>query len=290
MLGSCPQVVTEHLSFAVGGGASNTCAALARMGLPVRIFGKVGDDQNGVFARESLRAAGVDTRYLRLAPGEQTPFTFVGIHPDGKRTSSIPGTDLTFTVDDLDQAALLDTDIFLYQDCWVLPKLDGAPAASLLSTAQARGILTALDATWGLGPRREVLEMLVPHCDYLLLSYADLSHLYPGLSPTLLAEHLRALGAKTVILKLGVDGALLVREGGNELVPGIPAQVVDTTGAGDCWNAGFLAALAHEQPLPVAMRIAHACAAFGIEAVGGATGVPATKPSSPARHIEATPA
>jgi sugar/nucleoside kinase (ribokinase family) len=273
--GGIAQVVTEQIRFAPGGGACNTSTALARMGLPVRIFAKVGDDANGHFVQQTLAACGVDTHHLRLTPEEQTPFTFVGIHPDGERTFiHTPGTNLTFSLADLDLEALLDTDILFYQDCWVLPQLDGAPAAQLLATAQQRGIITALDATWGLGPRRDVVELVAPYCDYLLVSLAEFQHIYPAMSTAAIAGHLQALGVKTVVLKMGKDGVFVSSVSGDEQVPGYPATVVDTTGAGDCWDAGFLAALAHGEPLHRAARIGHACAAFGIEAVGGATGVP----------------
>lgn len=269
------QVVTKQLRFAPGGGACNTSSALARLGVPVSIFAKVGDDQNGQFARQEIAACGVETRHLLLAPGEQTPFTFVGIHPEGERTFiHTPGTNLTFCSDDLDVQALLDTEIFLYQDCWVLPQLDGAPGAHLLATAQQCGIITAFDATWGFGPQRDVLEIMAPHCDYLMLSIDDLQPIYPAMSPVTLAEYLLTLGAKTVILKMGKAGAFVAWEHGHALTPGYPATVVDTTGAGDCWDAGFLAAIAHGESLLDAVRIGHACAAFGIEAVGGATGIP----------------
>ncbi len=270
-----PQVVTAQMCLSPGGGACNTSSALARMGVPVAIFAKVGDDQLGRFAAHTLTQCGVDTRHLRLASGEQTPFTFVGIHPDGERTFiHTPGTNLTFSRADLELEALLDSDILLYQDCWVLPQLDGAPGAALLASAQQRGVLTALDATWGLGPRRDVLELMAQYCDYLMLSFDDLQHLYPGMAPAPLATHLLRIGAKTVILKMGKDGAFVAWDTGQEQVSGYPATVVDTTGAGDCWDAGFLAALAHGESLHAAVCSGHACAAFGIEAVGGAAGVP----------------
>ncbi len=274
-LGVETQVRTEQIRLAPGGGASNTSAALAHMGVPVTVFAHVGEDLYGRFLHQTLTDCGVDTRHLRLVPGEQTPFTFVGIHPDGERTFiHTSGTNRIFSVDDLDVAALLDTDIFFYQDCWLLPGLDGVPAARLLAEAQQRGIVTALDATWGLGPRCAALETMAPFCDYLMVSYDEFLHLYPGMTPAALAQHFQALAVKTVILKMGKDGAFVACAEGQEQTPGYPANVVDTTGAGDCWDAGFLAALAHDEPLATAIRIAHACAAFGIEAVGGATGIP----------------
>jgi len=73
---------------------------------------------------------------------------------------------------------------------------------------------------------------------------------------------------------MGREGCLVAQDSTRAQVPAFPASVVDTTGAGDCWDAGFIAGLAGGNDLITAARIGCACAAFGIEAVGGATGVP----------------
>jgi len=269
------QVVTKSIRFAAGGGAANTGGALARMGMDVGVFSKVGDDPNGAFLQKELKQAGVDTRGVRVAKGESTPFTFVGIHLDGDRTFiHTPGTNLTFCPADLDLEALFATDTLFYHDCWVLPKLDGAPGAQLLAEAQRRGVKTALDECWGLGPRRDLLETMLPHCDYFLPSVDDLLAIYPKWQPERMTDHFLALGVKTVVLKQGKAGCLVAHGKERTTVPVLPAKVVDTTGAGDCWDAGFLAALLHGEEVVAAAKIGHACAAFGIEYVGGSTGIP----------------
>lgn len=270
-----PQVVTASLRLAAGGGAANTGGALARLGMDVGVFSKVGDDPNGTFLVRELEQAGVDTRGVRVARGESTPFTFVGVHPDGERTFiHTPGTNLTFGPADVDRETVLATDFLLYQDCWVLPAFDGVPAAALLAEARRRGVVTLLDECWGLGPRRDVLETVLPHCDYALLSLDDLRTVYSETVPEAVAARVLAAGAGTVVLKLGAAGSLVATAAGCERVPALPAKVVDTTGAGDCWDAGFIAALAQGESLARAVRIGHACAAFCVEHVGGAAGIP----------------
>ncbi len=104
------QVITHNLQFQPGGGAVNTASALARMGIPAAIFSKIGDDPNGALLRGELQRLGVDISGLCAPPGEITPFTYVGIHPDGERTFiHTPGANLRFTRADLDHARLLDT-------------------------------------------------------------------------------------------------------------------------------------------------------------------------------------
>ncbi|MBU4211806.1 MAG: sugar kinase [Kiritimatiellae bacterium] len=271
----CSQVVTQSVRFAAGGGAANTGNALAKLGLDVGVFSKVGDDPNGAFLRSELAQAGVDTRGIRVAAGESTPFTFVGIHPDGDRTFiHTPGANRTFSPADLDLEALFAADILLYQDCWVLPQLDGEPGARLLAEARRRGLKTALDECWGLGPRRDVLETMLPHCTYFLPSVDDLRTIYPDWPPERLVAHFLSLGVESVVLKMGSAGCLVARGAERIQVSALHVRVVDTTGAGDCWDAGFLAALMHGEDVVAATRIGHACAAYCIEHIGGAAGIP----------------
>jgi len=102
----------------------------------------------------------------------------------------------------------------------------------------------------------------------------DLRGIYPDWTPERLADHFLLLGVGTVVLKRGAAGCLVARGAERTVVPALPVRVVDTTGAGDCWNAGFLAALMHGEDVVTAARIGHACAAYCIEHVGGSAGIP----------------
>jgi sugar/nucleoside kinase (ribokinase family) len=284
------QSVTQTVRFMAGGGAANTSGALGKMGLPAAAFSKVGDDPNGAFLIRELAQAGVDTSGIRVSAADSTPFTFVGIHPDGDRTFiHTPGANKTFCPADLDLERLFDCRYLLYQDLWVLPKLDGQPGADLLAEAQRRGVVTLLDECWGLGPNRDLYETMLPHCDYALPSLDDMRAIYPEQSPDAIADHILSLGAKTVVLKMGAEGCLVAQAkrgqtpiSNSEIglsphfirIPSVATKVVDTTGAGDCFNAGFLAGLWQDMDLESCARMGAACASFCIEAVGGTTGIP----------------
>ena len=224
---------------APGGGAANTPSALGRMGQTVTSFSKVGDDPNGRFILRELEQVGVNTSGVCISGQDSTPFTFVGIHSDGDRTFiHTPGANVTFNIDDIDLDRALDCRYLLYQDVWVLPGLDGKPAASLLEEARRRGVVTFLDEAFGYGPKREPLEAMLPHCDYVIPSFDDLQAIYPDSSETDLVDRILGLGAGAAVIKMGAKGCFVAKGGIRTQVPAYPANVVDTTGAGDCWDAG----------------------------------------------------
>jgi sugar/nucleoside kinase (ribokinase family) len=269
------QVTAKWIRIMPGGGAANMPSAVARMGLPVSSFAKVGDDFNGEFILRELAKLGVDTTGIRVSLRDATPFTFVAVHADGERTFiHTPGANLTFNLRDLDLERVLDADLLLYHDLYVLPELDGEPAASLLAEAQRRGVVTFLDEDFGYGPKLEPLAAMLPHCDYVIPSFDDLQAIFPGASLEEMAGQLMSFGARTAALKMGRDGCLVAQGSERIRVPALPANVMDTTGAGDCWDAGFIAGLASGEDILTAARIGNACAAFCIEAVGGSAGVP----------------
>jgi sugar/nucleoside kinase (ribokinase family) len=284
------QINTPAIKFLPGGGAANTGSALAQMGIPTAVFSKVGGDLNGVFLREQLAKHGVEVSHVRVAKHETTPFTFVGIHPDGERSFiHTPGSNLTFCARDIDLRALYTCQFLLYQDLCVLPKLDGSAAPKLLAGAQQRGIVTLLDECYGLGPNRKLLEAALPYCEVALPSYDNLGLIYPGLSPEALARHLCRHGARRVVLKLGKDGCLVTRGAQVVHVPSLATKIVDTTGAGDCFNAGFIAGLVHGLTDVPAARIGAAAAAACIRHVGGAVGIPKYRALARALRCPAPP-
>jgi len=273
--GKVAQVVTDSIRFMRGGGSANTSAALTQMGLPVALFSKVGDDPNGDFLVSELARRGVETSGVRRCAGGTTPFTYVGIHPDGDRTFiHTPGTNLTFTPADIDREALFDADFLFYHDVWVLPGIDGAPGAELLAEARGRGLVTLLDECWGLGPDRLVWELMLPHADYALPSYEEMKAIYPDTGPEELVRLLRGKGARNVVLKMGRDGCLVYAGDRVMRIPSRATEIVDTTGAGDCFNAGFVAGLAHEMPEVDAAHIGALAAAACIRHVGAAENIP----------------
>lgn len=281
--GVTPQVNTRSIKFLAGGGAANTSAALAQLGIPVAVFSKVGADPNGAFLRSELTACGVEVNGVRQSPGDSTPFTFVGIHPGGERSFiHTPGSNLSFSVADLDLAELYRCRFLLYQDMWVLPQLDGPSAPEILAAAQKKGIFTLLDECYGLGPDRKVFEAALPFCDMVLPSYEDMRVIYPGLDAGGVATRLRQLGARAVVVKLGAQGCLVCTADSKIQLPSVADRIIDTTGAGDCFDAGFIAGLVNGLDAVAAAKVGGLAAAACIRNVGGAVGLPRYKELLPA--------
>jgi len=273
--GVTTQVNTTSIKFLPGGGAANTGSALAQLGLSVAVFSKVGADPNGSFLRAELKRNGVEISHIRECPDESTPFTFVGIHPTGDRSFiHTPGCNLSFSVKDLDLEALYACRFLLYQDMWVLPKMDGSAAPGILAEARKRGVITLLDECYGLGPKREVFEAALPYCDVVLPSVDDMRVIYPGLSAVDVAERLRQKGARRVVLKLGPEGCLVAGTQGTVHLPSVATEIVDTTGAGDCFDAGFIAGLVNGLDDVQAAKVGNMTASACIRNVGGAVGIP----------------
>jgi len=248
---------------------------LAQIGVSTAIFSKVGGDMNGTFLLQKLAKSGAGVANIRVSKEETTPFTFVGVHPDGDRSFiHTPGCNLTFSASDLDLNALYDCEFLFYQDMFVLPMLDGPSAPKLLAEAQRRGVVTLLDECFGLGPNRNIFEAALPHCDVVMPSYDDMLHIYPGLTPESIARTLREKGARRVVLKLGKEGCLVANESEVFRVPSLATEIVDTTGAGDCFDAGFIAGLANGLGDAAATKVGAAAAAACIRHVGGAVGIP----------------
>ncbi|MBN1351438.1 carbohydrate kinase family protein [candidate division KSB1 bacterium] len=273
--GEVTQVITESIRFMPGGGAANTSAALGQMGLSVSLFSKIGNDVIGEFVLNELKRSGVDVSHSCRSRNESTPFTYVAIHPDGNRTFiHTPGTNLSFSISEIDYRVLLNADFLLYQDIWVLPEIDGPTGADLLAEARRRGVITLLDECWGLGPNRGVWEQMLPHADYVLPSFDDMQAIYPGASPHDLIRRFQTYGVENIILKMGKDGCLVSTNGNLTALPSAATEIIDTTGAGDCFDAGFIAGLAHGLPCVPAAKIGNLAAAACVRHIGGAVGIP----------------
>lgn len=272
------QVNTDRVEFQPGGGSVNTSLALAQLGVDVAIFTRVGADMTGRYLKDTLRQRGVNVESLLAVEAEQTPFTFVGIHPGGERTFvHTPGVNLRTKISDFNQDDLLGCGILCYQDLFVQPQMDGLPAAELLKRARARGVVTVLDECWGLGPKKELLEPCLPQVDFFLPSFDDLKAIYPAETPETMPAKLLKLGAKSVVLKMGAKGCIVCHAGKTTAVPTLAKKIVDTTGAGDCFDAGFIAGLVHGLDPLEAARAGAAASAACIAHVGGANGIPTFK-------------
>jgi ribokinase len=250
-----------------GGKGANQAVAAARLGAKVHMVGRIGDDAFGRTMRDNLHAAGVNTRYVKITQGSATGTAVIFVLPAGDNSILIsPGANAALTPGDVDAAMPI-----IRRADFVLLQLE-IPLATVrhaLRICRREKIKTMLDPA----PAPKNLPRDVYHADFLTpneTEAAALLHSAKPLSPPATMTRLRAAGAKTVVLKLGSRGAIC----GPHHIPAFKIKPIDTTAAGDCFNAAFAIALAEKQELPDALRFANAAAAIACTIAGAQASLP----------------
>ncbi|MFN3652999.1 MAG: carbohydrate kinase family protein [Armatimonadota bacterium] len=272
----------DTLETHVGGNGPNTAGALARLGGAAAAAGAVGQDLYGRFLLEALEGWGVDTRPVLRLPDVATGVTLVPVDTTGERSFIYyRGANARVDAESLDWSALNGVRHLHLCGFYVLPGLDGEPAARLLRAARERGLTTSVDVCWDQRGRwMETLAPCMPHVDLLMPSEEEAARLSDATDPAEMAARLRSLGPREVVVKLGERGCYYLGEEGPLALPALRVEVRETTGAGDCFIAGFLYARLRGWPVERALRFANACGARAVGHVGAVTGM------APAAEIE----
>jgi len=280
-------VLVDEMGLHTGGYAVNTATALARLGMPVDVIGKIGSDPFGDFILHQLDDRGIGARGVSRDPWVGTSASMVMVDPDGERRFvHYLGANACLTLEDIDFDMIENASILHVAGSLILPGIDGEPTAKLLQRAQAAGVTTFLDVVWDdTGRWMELLGPCLPHADYFIPNLEEaqaLLGLEPGGSdePEDVARALLDCGVGTVGLKLGADGCLVMTDSGEVLhVPAFEVDAVDATGAGDAFAAGFIAGVWQGWPLERTARFANAVGGLcvtGLGAAGGLRSLPET--------------
>ena len=267
----------EEMGLCVGGCAANTSAGLARLGVPVAVLGKVGDDALGEFLLRALQREGVRTDGVVVDPRVQTSATVALVAAAGERAFlHAVGGNGALRAEEVDLHATGNASILHIGGTGLMPSLDGVPLAAVCAQAKALGLTVTLDTAWDpSGQWQRVLEVL-PHVDYFLPSLEEAQHIFGLSEPAAIAAAARALGPRAVVIKLASEGCYVLAPGQDRGVhiPPLPVVAVDTTGAGDAFCAGFLAALARGWDTLRAARLGTVTGALSVTRLGAIAGVP----------------
>ncbi len=274
-------VLVDEMELHTGGCAMNTATGLARLGTPVEIIARVGDDPFGDFMLRQLDERGIGARGVSRDLELGTSATMVMVDPDGERRFvHYLGANARLTLADVDLDVVAGAAVLHVAGSLVMPGLDGEPTAELLKRAQAAGVTTFLDVVWDdTGRWMELVGPSLPHVDYFVPNLAEaraLLGLEPGGAdePEDVARALLDRGVGTVALKLGADGCLVMAGSGEVLrVPAFEVDVVDATGAGDAFVAGFITGVWRRWPLDRTARFANAVGGLCVTGLGAAGGV-----------------
>ena len=264
--------LVDSIGLYTGGCAVNSAIALAHLGMRPGIGTAVGRDGFGEFLLRRLREHGVELAGAKSVAGHQTSSTVVVVGPDGERSFLHKEGASGAITDSLFPDALLRRYRILHlSGFFLLPKLDGAPARRLLARAKRLGLETSFDSCWDPRRRWPLAKMCLPFVDYWLPSMDEAGEIMSSRDHRAVAERGLAAGVrKLVVLKRGRRGCYALPRGGKPVaVPAFRVKAVDATGAGDCFDGGFLAGILRGLPLRDALVLGNAAGALNVMAPGG---------------------
>lgn len=266
----------DELEIHTGGCANNTALALARLGITVGTMGKIGTDAFGNLILQTLSDNGVNVAGMHQDNDVSTSFTFVAIASDGERTFyHYIGANGELREADLDWELITTAKILHIAGALVMPSFDGIPMANVLRAAKTQGITTSLDTAYdATGKWMETLEPCLQHVDIFMPSIVEAQHL-TGLSECReIVEFLRNnYEIDTIAIKMGEKGSYVSTPETALSVPAYPVNVVDGTGAGDAYCAGFLAGTIMGWDLKATAELASATGAACVTAMGTSAGI-----------------
>jgi sugar/nucleoside kinase (ribokinase family) len=267
--GQQEKLVTS-MSLVVGGSASITAVAAARLGLRVALVAAVGDDAAGTFMLAELARAGVDTGAMAVRAQLPTGMTVALSRGADRAILTAEGAIATLTPADVPADLLARARHVHVSSYFLVERSLGPGLAALLATARAGGASTSLDTNWDPAGRwgADFFPDVLAQTDVLLPNEAEALRLAGTTDlPDAIASLTRAGGA--IAVKLGARGALYANRSQQYLATPPPVSPVDTTGAGDCFNAGLLAGLLRGFEPPAALALGCAAGAASTRGIGG---------------------
>lgn len=270
--GQAEQYLTDA-ELVLGSSAGICASGLARLGVDVGLVARVGDDLFGARTRELLASAGVGVAELRTVPGP-TGLSVILSGQDDRSILTLPGAMVALTVAEVREAVARSGATHVHVASFFLVPDFARSLPALLADLRRDGVTTSLDSNWDPQERWAGVAECLPHLDVLLPNATEVVELAAAVggrreSDPVAAAGVLARSGPAVVVKDGAAGGFAVA--GDRLVwaQALPVEVVDTTGAGDSFDAGFLAAWLDGADLADGLAWAVAAGSLSTTGAGG---------------------
>jgi len=265
----------EEIRLTVAGTAGGTVVDTAKLGLNSLAVGAVGEDEKADWVLLTLEKHGVDISAMQKLTGVPTSATILNVRPNGDRPAlHMRGASDHFDVPKEMYDQVFDAPIVHLGGTGLLKKLDGEPSVRLLQEAKSRGRTVTFDLIATDQHTISVVKPLLPHIDYFMPSIEEARDLSGKQVAEDCATAMLDAGARACVFTLGPDGAFYADNSGRrQQSVAYDIEIVDTTGCGDAFDAGFITAVHHQMDLDTSLRFAQASAALVASGLGSDAGI-----------------
>jgi sugar/nucleoside kinase (ribokinase family) len=265
----------EEIRLTVAGTAGGTVVDTAKLGLKSLAVGAVGDDEKADWVLMTLEKYGADVSAMQRLSGIPTSATILNVRPNGERPAlHVPGASDHFDVPPSAYDQVFDAPIIHLGGTGLLKRLDGPASLTLLKEAKKRGRTVTFDLIAASAETLAIVEPLLPFIDYFMPSIEEARDMSGRSSPEDCARFYLDRGTGCCVFTLGGEGAFYAHKDGTRLTsPAYEVKVMDTTGCGDAFDAGFIAALHHKMDVERSLRFAQAAAGLVATGLGSDAGI-----------------
>lgn len=268
----------------IGGAELNFAIGCARLGLKTGWISRLGQDEFGRFIKQQMRGEGIDTSEVKLMEGYPTSLNFKEMSENGAGRTFYyreKSPTMTMTPEDLNEEYFKQAK--LLHVTGVFPAIGGNNVAIIkraLTLAKKHGLLVSFDPNirlklWTTEEAKSVLTSFLPYVDVILTGVEEAELLLGTSNHDDIIQSFFEYGMKTVAIKCGAQGAIAATRDQVVEIPAVKVpHVVDTIGAGDGFDAGFVYGVLHEWPLEKTVRFANTVGAMVVGVRGDNEGLP----------------
>lgn len=264
----------DEIRLTVAGTAGGTVVDFAKLGRKCLAVGAVGQDEKADFVIMEMEKYGIDCAAMQRLDGVPTSATILNVRPNGDRPAlHMRGASDHFTVDATMLERVLDARFVHLGGTGLLAKMDGAPSLDLLKAAKAAGCKTSFDLIATSPDTIDIVKPLLPHIDYFMPSIEearDLSGLHDAEDN---ARFFLDNGVGCCALTMGEEGSLIATGDTRIKISPYRIDVVDTTGCGDAYSAGFVTGVCLGHDLEECGHLATASASLVASGLGSDAGI-----------------
>ncbi|MCX8061717.1 MAG: carbohydrate kinase family protein [Anaerolineales bacterium] len=266
------EVLVQDFEMTIGSSSAIFACGAARLGLKTTLIGVVGDDPLGRFMQDALRQRGVDISSIILHPQQKTGVSVILNRGSDRAILTYLGCIDALTADQIPDPLLAQARHLHVCSIFLQSRLrPGLP--SLFRRAHNFGVTISLDTNWDPSDNWEGILDLLALVDVFLPNEQEALAIAAS-SELSIALDVLVQRCPLVVVKRGKDGAIARRDGETVIAPALPVRVVDTVGAGDSFDAGFLYGYLAGFPLKKSLELGIACGSLSTRAAGGVNAQP----------------